>query len=1068
MLRSHEFPWGYLGGNRWQVLTYVGINYLDFHLPGPMPVAFRTFASHLLLMVFCTLLNVTPVCAEGPPPGRFAFRGYGGDQGLTSSAITQLYQDSQGFLWVGTEDGLFRYDGSHFQAYSLKEGLPSALVTSIREDPKGGLWVGTFQGLAKWNGHAFERVEGVRDVQGLASGPDGRLWIATSGGPRTLSVQGALAGPQAVPGWPGGEASALYARPAGGSVWAARWTTQGGLPLAQVLRWQDGGWKRFVGSSSFGKERIDSLLADWQGNIWARSAGHLWMLPSGGDRFEEPKPDLPSIHAKGYLAPSRDGGIWVSSDLGMYHVQGTQWTQIGSNLGLPTEWSRSVLEDREGNLWFSSNGLFRLLGLGAWQSYTAKNGLPSEVVWSIFRDRSGQLWLGTDQGLSRATAKGWSVVPGTGQNAIRSIVEGRDGELFMAGTPPEVLAFNPTTQKLERFGAAAGIAGKRIFRLWMDKESNLWVATDGAGLLRGTQANGAWKFRSETLPGGDPQEYISGLFEDGQGRIFAAGSHGLAMRERGAWRRFTTRDGLRADHISYVTGTRNGELVLAYFEPLGLTRGRLEGGVFKVLSHEDSSTTLASDKIYLLGEDASDRLWIGSARGLDVITAAGSEHFGIQDGLVGEDCDAMAFRADADGTVWIGTSAGLGRFSPKAGEGTSAPPPTVILGFKLGEKHYLGYTSGKLEVDKAHNVFEVRFAGLSFAREGAVQHQVRLVGLEPDWRVTDSKMLRYPSLRKGRYIFEVRSRVGAGLWGPTRQITFEVLPAWWETWWFITLATLAGLGLMGWVLYRFVRREERARQALEALVAERTNELEAANRALQDQTITDPLTKLRNRRFLQFHMPQDAAQAQRRHRLLTVSRAERLALNIDMVFLMVDIDHFKDVNDTYGHTAGDHVLQQVAEILQACIRDTDTAVRWGGEEFLVVARNTSRRECTILVERIRSAMALHPFELDDGGRLHKSCSIGYACYPFIPEEPDFLDWERVVEIADQCLYAAKRGGRDSWVGIYPSDDAPAEHIKRAMAQGGMESLVRDGSLVVKASISDSANLAWNHSGGFPV
>lgn len=116
------------------------------------------------------------------PPGRFAFRTYTAEQGLGSLAITQLSQDVQGFLWVGTEDGLYRYDGSRFQSYSLKQGLPSSQITAIHQDPRGTFWVGTFGGLARWNGQSFDSVPGVHDVQGLATGLDGKLWVATPDG----------------------------------------------------------------------------------------------------------------------------------------------------------------------------------------------------------------------------------------------------------------------------------------------------------------------------------------------------------------------------------------------------------------------------------------------------------------------------------------------------------------------------------------------------------------------------------------------------------------------------------------------------------------------------------------------------------------------------------------------------------------------------------------------------------------------------------------------------------------------------------------------------------------------
>lgn len=1031
------------------------------------PLLLRLFRVSVAIAATVSL-GLTGLAAETSPPGRYAFRTYNAEQGLTSLAITQLSQDTQGFLWVGTEDGLYRYDGTRFQSYSLKQGLPSSQITAIHQDPRGTIWVGTFGGLARWNTQAFDSIPGVHDVQGLATGPDGKLWIATTQGPLNLSEKNAH--PEAVPapGWPGGEASALYSKASGGAVWVARWTLENGRPLAQILRWKDGAWRRFSNPPEFGQERIDALLADWQGRIWARSSGHLWVLPEGGDQFVEAKSALPPIRSRGYLAPSRDGGIWVPTDQGLYHVHEDQWSHLGVAEGLPTAWSRTMLEDREGNLWFSSLGLHRLLGLGAWQSHTTQEGLPSDLVWTIHRDHLGHLWVGTDQGAALATANGWRPVAGTAKHTLHSLVEGPDGTIYMAGTPTEVLALNPATQKIERYGASAGVMGKRIFRLLLEADETLWVATEGAGLLRGRREHGRWFFKPEVLPGGEAQEYVSDLYQDAQGRLFVAAAKGLAVRVDGRWRRITIREGLRRNHVSYVSGTRNGDLLLAYFDPLGFTRARYEGDSFRVLGHDDSSNSLASDKVYSLGEDTLGRVWVGTARGLDILSPSGAEHFGMQDGVIGEDCAAQAFLSEGDGGVWIGTSAGLGHYLPKGAQVASLAPPTVILGFKLGARAFAGIPSSKLSVPKAQNVFEARFAGLSFARESAVQQEVRLVGLESDWRLTESKVVRYPSLPKGNFRFEVRSRIGSGPWGESQSIPFQVLPAWWETWWFRMLGAALTLWFGSWVVRGYVTRQESSRRALEALVLERTQELESANRALQDQTITDPLTGLRNRRFLQFQMPEEAAQAARRHRLLSISRAERLDLNIDLLFVMVDIDHFKEVNDLFGHAAGDRVLRQVADALLSCIRDTDSAVRWGGEEFLVLARNTSRRESTILVERIRSAIALHPFDIGEGRTLHRTCSIGYTCFPFIPEAPDSLDWERVVEVSDQCLYAAKQGGRDAWVGVYPSDGSPAQHLIGLLRTGSLKPLAEDGSLVVKSSMRGTEKLDWKEAPNYGI
>ena len=708
--------------------------------------------------------------------------------------------------------------------------------------------------------------------------------------------------------------------------------------------------------------------------------------------------------------------------------------------GLPKAWSSCALDDREGSLWVGSNGLFRLKGGGAWRASTAETGLPDEVVWAIWRDRAGQLFLGTDKGLIQDTGHGWRTVPGTARMQIRSILQDASGAYFMAAGA-EVVRWDPKRNTLVHFGVQAGInsPGARIFRLSMDPQGVLWVGTDGGGLLRGTGKGDAWTFQRQSLPGDTEQERIMSLHQDGAGRLWVAGSRGLAMLEQGHWRRFTTANGLLHDNVAYLAGTRDGDLLLAYFEPLGLTRVGYDSasGQLKVKEHLTAATGLASDKVYLMGEDARGNLWVGSGMGVDLMSPAHQvEHFSRSEGLVNDDTDSMAFLADPGGDVWVGTSEGLAHFDAKQYQGPPAPPVTAILAFKLGGRTRVAGEA--LVVPHSTNTFEVSYAGLSFIREGTMQYQVRLVGLEPEWRITEDRSARYPGLGHRKYVFEVRARVGQGAWGPVASIAFEVLPAWWQSWWFYGLAGLVAAAFPLVIIRWRVIALHRSNRLLERMVAERTREvqakakeLEQANDALRNQSLTDPLTGLRNRRFLGVCMPEDVAQVRRVHKDAGLALS-RLHLNIDLIFLMVDIDHFKAVNDQYGHAAGDLVLQQVAAVLRLATRDTDTVVRWGGEEFLVVARNAAREESTILAERIRALVAGHPFDLGDGRVIHRTCSVGFTYFPFLCGAPDLFLWEQVVDLADHCLYAAKRGGRDSWVGLVPAAQAEPDQLKEGL------------------------------------
>jgi diguanylate cyclase (GGDEF)-like protein len=227
--------------------------------------------------------------------------------------------------------------------------------------------------------------------------------------------------------------------------------------------------------------------------------------------------------------------------------------------------------------------------------------------------------------------------------------------------------------------------------------------------------------------------------------------------------------------------------------------------------------------------------------------------------------------------------------------------------------------------------------------------------------------------------------------------------------------------------------------ATQAQLLEKNLELEQAYKALEEVSLTDQLTGLRNRRFFLQNVDADVAMSLRGyeagiHRELT--ECDLQAQN-DLVFFMVDLDHFKEVNDRYGHAAGDSILVQMQERLREVFRESDYVIRWGGEEFLVLARATHRDDAAGVAERMRRAVAERDFELPDGGRLSRTCSIGFACFPFLPEQPRLLSWSQVVELADQGLYVAKRSGRNAWAALYSTESTRAEGVfPRLMQQLG--------------------------------
>jgi diguanylate cyclase (GGDEF)-like protein len=227
-------------------------------------------------------------------------------------------------------------------------------------------------------------------------------------------------------------------------------------------------------------------------------------------------------------------------------------------------------------------------------------------------------------------------------------------------------------------------------------------------------------------------------------------------------------------------------------------------------------------------------------------------------------------------------------------------------------------------------------------------------------------------------------------------------------------AAIAGIIALGVIIFfLYIRRADAARIA-------------------EELSLSDSLTGLRNRRFVQQAIGYDLATSLRKYRggLFTGS----LPRHADVVFMLLDLDGFKSINDRHGNSAGDEILKQIGKLLQDTCRSTDTVACWGGEEFLIISRFTNREDAGILAERLRNTIASSKFEVKPGEQIQCTCSIGFSAFPFIQSKPDSLTWEQVLGFADDALFIAKRSGKNAWLGIYASSDMQVEPMtERTMA-----------------------------------
>jgi PAS domain S-box-containing protein len=752
----------------------------------PRPAAAQLEVAHTVPVL------VPTASSDDVPRGQIRFRSFGAADGLRNLFIVSIVQDGNGLLWVATDDGVYRYDGQQFTHFSMQDGLPAMAGRVLGVAPDGAVCAGTREGMACWNGTRFspagaEGLTSIR-VESLAAAP-GTLWAGTSVG---LFVRHGAGGFTPAPGWPGPPSHLVK----------AIWADADGVVVADDAILQvsagDGAWRQLGTEVGLGRERIDAVLRDRAGTLWIRSLHYLWTLPRGATQVTDLSAGLPSGSDRSGVACgmviSPWGEVLVGSDHGIAYRHNDAWQLVDRSVGNSALEARALFVDREGTVWIGSLGLFQWMGRGLVTRHNLASGLPSDVVWSLARDREGVLWLGTGDCLARAVARRWECLRSTMGWSVRSFVFAPQGGIFLGGGPPDLLyvdpAGRPTTLELQ----GERVADRHIMGVTLGPGGDLWIAST-AGLFR---LPGALPGRPErvVVPGtsGDAR-YISIIYVEGQ--LWVAGEPGLAVLERGQWRLLDRATGFRASTMRHVIRRRNGEMCVSFTDVDGLTCFRWDGIAVSGLTDLSLAEGLTSGRIYSIGEDREQRLWIGTGDGVDVIMAHGVDHFDESDGLAGNDSAARAFFEDNDGSIWIGASNGLSHVLAQHYSGPPAPPRTAVLQSLLGGQPVRAGAGERALVPHDHSSLTASFAADSFAAPRRTEFQVRLSPSEHDWSTARLPEARYPALPPGSYQLEMRARTGRGAWGPAAELPFAILPAWWQTRWFLVIAAAMVLVLVG-------------------------------------------------------------------------------------------------------------------------------------------------------------------------------------------------------------------------------------------------------------------------------
>ncbi|MDB5968833.1 MAG: hypothetical protein JWQ90_1283 [Hydrocarboniphaga sp.] len=971
-----------------------------------------------------------------------------------AGAGTALAQDGSGFLWVGTQGGLARWDGYHFRRYTadpqMPGSLPDSFILALHTDDRGRLWVGTSAGgLARYDAErdAFVVVaspSGLGDVAVWAIADDGGggLWVGTGAGLDHVDASGGRqrtpAGEPLPQGLPDGGVQALL-NDRDGTLWAGTrhglWRRErGALAFSAVLLgsaeeaapavvqlYQDSAARIWVGTRPGGafviqagdvravreSEPVSTLHSDGVVSIVEAAPGQMWLgtdgggivtvdIQSGTTRRIRHAPDTPTSLSDDEiwaLYRDRSGLVWVATGTAtsqhdpQQRAVATLLGGPGRTKGISNANVYALLPLPDGRVWLSAGAgidiVDPLLGrVGQLRPDPAHAGtaLPKGRVQALASDGLGSVYIATQQGLYRSDSAGQHLlrlnVPGRSPTAgVRALCFDA-GVLWLGGALDGLWALDLRAGDgkpvLLRHEAGTALGDARVTSIQRGRDTALWVGTR-SGLARLDTASGA----IERLPADPadpsrlPNGFVSSTLVDRRGRLWVStfGSGVQVEQPRasdGGWR----------------------------FRRLGVRDGLPQAGVDKLL------------------EDAHGDIWASTDNGLALIDAdsftirtlqqpqgVGMGSFWTNSGAVG-----------AAGELLFGGTGGLVVVWPQRMAPQAYRPPVVITearsrtaSLPAGRFNQTRSSSAPLEIAPGDRALSIEFSALDYSAPARNRYAYRLRGFDADWVATepDSRLASYTNLPPGKYTLELRGSNRDGEWSEPLRMPVRVLPEWYQTWWFRAAAGFCGLGLLGALVQARTFYLLRRQRELRVLVTERTAELEQrseelreSQRQLEKIAYADWLTGLPNRRSFEEALRRCVAQA--------------LSDGKPFTLLLIDLDSFKQINDTLGHDAGDALLMATAARLKLALREADHLARMGGDEFaLLLTRACERETVDVVCRRIVTSLAEPvPFK---GAVMQISASIGCAQCP-----SQGADAYALYKAADIALYDAKSSGRNTW------------------------------------------------------
>jgi diguanylate cyclase (GGDEF)-like protein len=923
---------------------------------------------------------------------RLSFRSYGAADGLTSLGNTCNALAGPGYLLICSEHGVFFYDGRLFHNLGASQGLadggfaddialtqdgrvavrfPDKLFVSDgpvsrSRSPSSLTFRPVDLGTTKLFSNFTHQMVPVRNGLALITGRDTvRIDLSPGAAARVAPIDYDPAERAMLAG-----AAAIF------QVDQHLWET---FEDGRICSADPGLVRCYAPSQGPARERWHDIVKGAGDSILARSDDSIATIePRDGSVRIEHLPDQGGpydgyAHALG-LFRTPGGALITQSAHGLLIGKGLGWIALSGKDGIPAGTITSIVVDRSGQLWLQvfGRGLFRGLNYGHWEGFQQEDGLSVGAAWAAVR-AGGSLWVATDTGVDEIKrVDGVLQAVSTRPGVSYTVLNGPDGTIWSGAGKRDVIVVRPDGEAPVRLALpllnCAVVTGR----------SRVWLGT----------AHGLYHV---DMSPGRPLTPVRDATTDVIDQISSDGSDGVWIIQHGRiWH----------VHADGRLAMLSGQWPEGEFQPFALAtdqRGHLwvggAGGLYDVVVSADRivrmdaipPSDIRTNAVVALMVDRRGWVWAGTGQGVSVFNGHRWVSTDADMGLVWDDVSEGGLFDDPDGSVWIATSLGVSHLLDPEWLFAAEPVEVAISQASLGQSPV---PAGRLPYTDAP--LSLQFGTLTFGSERSIVFRYKLSGVDKDWDESTTGTVRYASIPPGHHVltlvgYDNLSHVASE---PVTLVIDMAYP-WWRTWWadaFYVLAVL--LALHGFARFRD-RTSAAAQRKLEVLVEERTREMQIAQAELKHQASVDSLTGLLNRREV-------------RQRLQ--DRLAAVETKGETLIAMLDVDHFKRVNDGHGHLVGDELLCAIGVRVSAVLRDGECAGRFGGEEFILVLGDRDGQgadRILVLHQMIRQ----NPFHLT-AVSISVTCSIGLAWAG--PGD----DWTSLIGRADAALYEAKTSGRD--------------------------------------------------------